>query len=140
MTDTPEETDSAESTETTETNETNEAQVIEPSVTGGAEINYTFSGDRLELDLTVDDDSYLELHLKDGITYEGMITINATGEAKDDEECEEYDIVYVVIDENCIWSLTGDSVISTIELSGTIEYNGYTVTLADGTVLSEETT
>jgi len=90
------------------------------------------------MDLTVDDDSYLELHLKDGVTYEGMITVNATGDDPDAASEDEYDVVYVIVDEGCVWRLTGDSFISEIELNGTIEFNGFTVTLADGTVLSEK--
>ena len=45
--------------------------------------------------------------------------------------------ISVIINEGCTWVLTGDCVITDIELYGDIEYNGYTVTLADGTVLSE---
>ena len=127
-------TDSTKVTEDTST----DTPDVAPAVTGGVEINYTFAEEYLAMDLTVDDDSYLELHLKDGVTYEGMITVNATGEDTDEASEDEYDVVYVIVDEGCIWSLTGDSVISEIELNGTIEFNGFTVTLADGTVLSEE--
>ena len=35
------------------------------------------------------------------------------------------------------WNLTGNCVISSLTNNGTINFNGYTVTLADETVLSE---
>lgn len=113
--------------------ETNEEPVSEDTITGGAEILYTVTGDTFALDIEVDGDSYLEFHLKDGITYSGTITI-----APSEDADEEYDVVYVIIDEGCTWELTGDCVISEIELNGNIIYNGFTITMADGTVLSEE--
>ena len=35
----------------------------------------------------------------------------------------------------CTWTLTGDCVITSLTNNGTINFNGYTITLADGTVL-----
>ena len=82
------------------------------------------------MDFDIDSQSYMELHLTDGITYEGQITAS--------EADTEYDTAYVVIDEGCTWILTGDCTISEIENYGVIVFNGYTITLADGTVLAEE--
>ena len=124
-----EETDISDNEDTTD----NPEPVSEDTITGGAEILYTVTGDTFALDIEVDGDSYLELHLKDGITYSGTITI-----AHSEDADEEYDVVYVIIDEGCTWELTGDCVISEIELNGNIIYNGFTITMADGTVLSEE--
>lgn len=41
------------------------------------------------------------------------------------------------IEKGCTWTLTGDCTLSSIDNKGTINYNGYTITLADGTVLSK---
>ena len=42
----------------------------------------------------------------------------------------------VTIDSGCTWTLTGDCTITSLTNNGTINFNGYTITLADGTVLS----
>ena len=39
------------------------------------------------------------------------------------------------VEEGCTWTLTGDCTLTSLENNGSIEYNGYTITLADGTVL-----
>ena len=44
---------------------------------------------------------------------------------------------HVVVGEGCVWTLSGDSSVSTLENNGTIVFGGYTITLADGTVLSQ---
>ena len=41
----------------------------------------------------------------------------------------------VTVGSGCVWTLTGDCVITSLTNSGTINFNGYTITLADGTVL-----
>lgn len=41
----------------------------------------------------------------------------------------------VTVEEGSTWVLTGNCTISTLENNGTIQFNGYTITLADGTVL-----
>ena len=45
------------------------------------------------------------------------------------------DNAVVTIDSGCTWTLTGDCVITSLTNNGTINFNGYTITLADGTVL-----
>jgi hypothetical protein len=45
--------------------------------------------------------------------------------------------VDVVVGSGSTWTLTADSHISTLMCMGTIVYNGHTITLADGTVLSD---
>lgn len=37
--------------------------------------------------------------------------------------------------EGCTWKLTGDCTITSLTNNGTIDFNGYTITLADGSVL-----
>ena len=44
----------------------------------------------------------------------------------------------ITIDAGSTWTLTGDCVITSLNGEGTINFNGYTITLADGTVLSEQ--
>ena len=47
------------------------------------------------------------------------------------------DNVVLTIDEGCTWILTGDCTLTSLPNNGIIEFNGCTITLADGTVLSE---
>ena len=42
----------------------------------------------------------------------------------------------VTIESGCTWTLTGNCTISSLTINGAINFNGYTITLADGTVLS----
>ena len=35
----------------------------------------------------------------------------------------------------CVWTLTGDFTVTSLVNNGTINFNGYTITLADGTVM-----
>lgn len=37
--------------------------------------------------------------------------------------------------EGCTWKLTGDCTVTSLTNNGTIDFNGYTITLADGSVL-----
>ena len=41
----------------------------------------------------------------------------------------------MTIGSGCTWTLTGDCTITSLINNGTINFNGYTITLADGTVL-----
>ena len=43
----------------------------------------------------------------------------------------------VTVGSGCTWTLTGDCTLTSLTNHGTINFNGYTITLADGTVLSE---
>ena len=45
------------------------------------------------------------------------------------------DNAVVTIESGCTWTLTGNCVITSLTNNGTIDFNGYTITLADGTVL-----
>ena len=46
-----------------------------------------------------------------------------------------YDNAVVVVESGCTWTLTGDCTVTSLTNNGTINFNGYTITLADGTVL-----
>ena len=47
------------------------------------------------------------------------------------------DIAVVTIDSDSTWTLTGNCTVTSLENNGTINFNGHTITLADGTVLSK---
>lgn len=98
----------------------------------GAQAEVTASDQILEGNIVVDTISTLDLTLSDGSTFTGTINITdneAGGTAVSDN-------AVVTIDEGCTWTLTGDCTISSLTNNGTINFNGYTITLADGTVLN----
>lgn len=45
------------------------------------------------------------------------------------------DNAVITVGSGCTWTLTGDCTVTSVTNNGTINFNGYTVTLADGTVL-----
>ena len=98
----------------------------------GAQVEFTADGQTLTGDIVVDTISTLTMTLKNGSTFTGTISIidNAqNGTAVSDN-------AVVTIESGCTWTLTGDCVITSLTNNGTIDFNGYTITLADGTVLS----
>lgn len=98
----------------------------------GAQAEVTASDQVLEGNIVVDTISTLDLTLSDGSTFTGTINITdneAGGTAVSDN-------TVVTIDAGCTWTLTGDCTISSLTNNGTINFNGYTITLADGTVLN----
>ncbi|MCD8050009.1 MAG: hypothetical protein LUG52_10565, partial [Clostridia bacterium] len=101
----------------------------------GAQVELTMSNQTLQGDIVVDDISTLDISLEDGSSLVGTINVvdNAyNGTAVDDN-------AVVVIDSTSTWYLTGDCVITSLDNSGTIVYNGYTIKLlSDGTVLSDD--
>ena len=99
----------------------------------GAQLSLTCSGQALAGDILVDTISQLDLTLENGSTLTGAITIadNAEGGAAVENNA------VVTIGEGCTWTLTDDCTITSLESLGTINFNGYTITLADGKVLSE---
>ncbi|MCC8098320.1 MAG: S-layer homology domain-containing protein [Eubacterium sp.] len=99
----------------------------------GAQAELTAENQTLEGDIVVDTISTLDLDLTDGSVLTGTINIidnEQGGTAVSDN-------AVVTIDSDSVWNLTGDCVISELTNKGTINFNGYTITLADGTVLSE---
>ncbi len=90
-------------------------------------------GQTIDGDISVDTISTLNLDLTEGSVLTGAINIveNAQkGTAVSDN-------AVITIDSSSVWNLTGNCIISSLENNGTINFNGYTITLADGTVLSE---
>ena len=66
--------------------------------------------------ITVDSISSLDLQLLSGTVYTG--SINETGDSGE---------VTVTVSEGAVWSLTADSYVSSLDVAGTIELNGYSL-------------
>ena len=99
----------------------------------GADVVFTADAQVLTGDITVDTISTLDMTLSNNSEFTGTINIvenEAGGQAVDNN-------AVVTIEEGSTWTLTGDCTITSLDNQGTIEYNGYTITLADGTVLAE---
>ena len=99
----------------------------------GAQVEFTASNQTLNGDIAVDTVSTLNMTLTDSSDFTGTINIidNAqNGTAVDNN-------AVVAIDSDSTWTLTGDCTVTSLENNGTINFNGHTITLADGTVLSK---
>lgn len=99
----------------------------------GAQVEFTASNQTLNGDIAVDTVSTLNMTLTDSSDFTGTINIidNAqNGTAVDNN-------AVVTIDAGSSWTLTGDCTVTSLENNGTINFNGHTITLADGTVLSK---
>lgn len=97
----------------------------------GGQVELLAKHQHLAGDVQVDSVSTLSLQLTEGSVLTGAINIvenAAGGEAVPDN-------VSVSIAEGCAWNLTSDCTISSLENAGTINFNGHTITLADGQVL-----
>ncbi len=97
----------------------------------GAQVEFTADGQVLTGDIVVDTISTLTMKLTNGSTFTGVISIvdNAEGGTAVSDNA------VVTIDSGCTWTLTGDCTLTSLTNNGTINFNGYTITLADGTVL-----
>lgn len=97
----------------------------------GAQVELTADEMYLTGDIVVDSISTLDMTLENGTIFTGTINIveNEEGGTAVDNNA------VVTIGAGCTWTLTGDCTITSLENNGTINYNGYSITLADGTVL-----
>lgn len=97
----------------------------------GAQVEFTADGQTLSSDIIVDTISTLTMTMKNGSTFTGTISIvdNAEGGTAVS------DSAVVTIENGCTWNLTGNCTLTSLTNNGTINFNGYTITLADGTVL-----
>ena len=97
----------------------------------GAQVDFVADNQTLTGAITVDSISTLDLTLKNGSTFTGTINIvdNAEGGTTVDDNA------VVTIEKGCTWTLTGDCTLTSLTNNGTINFNGHTITLADGTVL-----
>ncbi len=98
----------------------------------GAKVVFTADQQELNGDIVVDTISTLAITLKGNSTFTG--TINIIDNAQDGTAVS--DNAVLTIEAGSTWNLTGDCTISSLTNNGTINFNGYTITLADGTVLS----
>lgn len=99
----------------------------------GAQATITCSDQDLNGSIVVDTISTMNLTLKDNSTLTGTINIvdNEAGGAAVSNNA------VVTIGKGCTWKLTGNCKITSLTNLGKIDFNGYTITLADGTVLSK---
>lgn len=97
----------------------------------GAQVTFTADAQTIEGDMEVDTISTLDLTLKNSSTFTGTINIvdNADGGTAVENNA------VVTIEKGGKWVLTGDCTITSLTNNGTIDFNGHTITLADGTVL-----
>lgn len=97
----------------------------------GAQVELTAENQTMTGDIIVDSISTLNLTLGSGSSFTGTVNIvdNAQGGTAVSDNA------VITIAEGATWTLTGDCVITSLENKGTLNLNGYTITLADGTVL-----
>lgn len=97
----------------------------------GAQVEFAADGQTLSGDIIVDTISNLTMTMKNGSTFTGTINIidNAEGGTAVSDNA------VVAIENGCTWNLTGNCTLTSLTNNGTINFNGYTITLADGTVL-----
>lgn len=97
----------------------------------GAQVEALCVAQTLNGDILVDTVSTLNLTLKQNTFFTGriLVTENLQGGTAVENNA------VLTIEEGCTWSLTGDSTLSSLTNYGTILYNGFTITLSDGTVL-----
>ncbi len=99
----------------------------------GANVTLVCKDQDLNGSIVVDSISTLKMTLSDGSDFVGTVNVvdNAEGGFAVDNNA------VVTIEEGSTWKLTGNCTITSLNNKGTIDFNGYTITLADGTVLSE---
>ena len=97
----------------------------------GAQVEFTADGQTLDGDIIVDTISTLTMTLRNGSVFTGTVNIadNAEGGSAVSDNA------VITVESGCTWNLTGDCTVTSLTNNGTINFNGYTITLADGTVL-----
>ncbi len=97
----------------------------------GAQVEFTAEDQNLDGDIVVDSISTLNMTLTEKSTFTGTVNIvdNAAGGRSVDNNA------VIVIDSGCTWTLTGDCSATSVTNNGTINYNGHSITLADGSVM-----
>ena len=98
----------------------------------GAQVTFTAEDQSLEGNIVVDSISTLDMSLTGNSTFTG--TINIVDNEEDGTAVANNAVI--TVGSNCVWTLTGNCTITSLTNNGTINFNGYTITLADGTVLS----
>ncbi len=91
----------------------------------GAQVEFLAKRQEMTGDITVDSISSLDLQLTEGSVFTGSLNIVPNAQGASDKAAE----LNVYIDDDSVWNLTGDCVISSLENKGTINYNGYKLTV-----------
>lgn len=97
----------------------------------GAQVEFTADAQELTGDIVVDTISTLNMTLTNGSSFTG--TVNIADNAQNGTAVS--DNAVVTIGSGCAWTLTGSCTLTSLTNNGAINFNGYTITLADGTVL-----
>lgn len=98
----------------------------------GAQLECELDQQAAEGDIEVDAISSLQLTLKNKSQLSGAIRLVDNAKHARTDEAH----ISVIVGEGCIWKLTGDCTLTSLENYGTIDFNGHTITLENGTVLA----
>ena len=99
----------------------------------GGNVTLKAKDQKLDGKVEVDTISTLNLTLSGSTVFNG--TINIVDNSEKGQAVENN--AEVTVEEDAEWNLTGDVKISKLNNKGKINFNGYKITLADGTVISE---
>lgn len=97
----------------------------------GAQVEFTADAQTLEGNIVVDTISTLNMTLRNGSTFTGSVNIienEQSGSAVGNNAA-------ITVEDGCTWNLTDNCTVTSLTNNGTINFGGYTITLADGTVL-----
>ena len=97
----------------------------------GAQVEFTAFSQSLEGNIVVDTISTLTMALKSDSAFTG--TVNIVDNAQNGTAVSNNAVI--TVESGCTWNLTGNCTVTSLTNDGTINFNGYTITLADGTVL-----
>lgn len=101
--------------------------------TNGGHVEMILSHQNLEGNILVDSISDINLSIRDNSVWTGAISIVPNAEEGTPYKTN----ADIFIAEGSTWNLTADSQVTSLFNLGTIQYNGHTITLADGTVMKE---
>ena len=99
----------------------------------GGNVTLKAKDQKLDGKIEVDTISTLNLTLSGSTEFNG--TVNIVDNLENGESVENN--AEVTVEEDAVWNLTGDVKISKLNNKGKINFNGYKITLTDGTVISE---
>ena len=99
----------------------------------GGNVTLKAKDQKLDGKIEVDTISTLNLTLSGSTVFNG--TVNIVDNLENGESVENN--AEVTVEEDAVWNLTGDVKISKLNNKGKINFNGYKITLTDGTVISE---
>lgn len=100
----------------------------------GGHLRLTLDGDTLNGNIVVDSISDVNLTVTNQSVWNGAVQIVPNAEGGEPYRTN----ADIMVAEGSVWNLTGDSAATSLINLGTIHFNGYKLTLADGTVLDDE--